>query len=251
MLPEPALAAGKATRAWIDPRVRLATALVWSGATAVWQKPESIVAALGFALGLTVFFRLAPKAVLRRLFAVNGLLVLLWLILPFSLTGETLLQLGPLAASREGVLLALRITLKSNALLLALLALVAPLPFPTAGHALHRLGVPGKFVQLLLLTWRYLALLGQEFGRLRRAAALRGFRPRTDLHTYRTFAWLLGMLLVRAVDRAERVRRAMLCRGFRGVFVSLHEFRLNLRSLGFAAAVAAAVAAAAVLEFGG
>lgn len=247
MLPEPVFA-GSALAGRIDPRVRLAAALVYSGATALWQRPASIAAALAFALALAVFFRLPAGPVLRRLFAVNGFIALLWLFLPFSLPGEALLRLGPLAASREGMLLALAITLKSNALVLALLALVAPLPFPTAGHALHRLGAPGKLVQLLLLTWRYLALLEQEFRRLRRAAALRGFRPRTDLHTYRTFAWLLGMLLVRAVDRAERVRRAMVCRGFQGVFFSLHEFRLERGSLAFAAAVAAAVAASAALE---
>lgn len=249
MLPEPLAAGGRALAARIDPRVRLVAALAYSSATAVWQKPASIAAALVFALALAVFFRLSAGSVLRRLFAVNGFIALLWLFLPFSLPGEALLRLGPLAASRDGVLLAFAITLKSNALVLALLALVAPLSLPTAGHALHRLGAPGKLVQLLLLTWRYLALLEQEFRRLRRAAALRGFRPRTDLHTYRTFAWLLGMLLVRAVDRAERVRRAMVCRGFQGVFFSLHEFHLGRGSLAFAAAVAAAVAASAALEF--
>ena len=62
---------------------------------------------------------------------------------------------------------------------------------------------------------------------------------------------LLGMLLVRSVDRAERVRRAMLCRGFRGVFLSLHEFRLAGRSLALAAAAAAAVVASAWLELAG
>jgi len=250
LIPAPPVEGGDAPGG-IDPRVRLAAAIGFSAATAVWQRPASILAALGFALGLAAFFRLSPRPLLRRLLAANGFVLLLWAIVPFSLPGEALVRLGPLAASREGIALALAITLKSNALVLALLALVAPLPFPAAGHALHRLGVPGKLVQLLLLTWRYLALLEQEFHRLRRAAALRGFRPRTDLHTYRTFAWLLGMLLVRSVDRAERVRRAMLCRGFRGVFLSLHEFRLAGRSLALAAAAAAAVVASAWLELAG
>jgi cobalt/nickel transport system permease protein len=48
------------------------------------------------------------------------------------------------------------------------------------------------------------------------------------MHTYRTYAYLVGMLLVKSHDRADRVRAAMLCRGFRGRFYDLSEF--NMRS---------------------
>ena len=53
---------------------------------------------------------------------------------------------------------------------------------------------------------------------------IRGFQPRTNLHTYRSYAYLAGMLLVRSYDRGENVFQAMLCRGFHGVFYSLKTF---------------------------
>lgn len=49
--------------------------------------------------------------------------------------------------------------------------------------------------------------------------------PRTNLHTYRTLASLLGLLLVRSYERSLRVREAMLLRGFEGRFRSVAVFR--------------------------
>ena len=59
---------------------------------------------------------------------------------------------------------------------------------------------------------------------MRKAMQARGFKPTTNTHTYRSYAWLVGMLLVKSWDRAERVNDAMRCRGFRGRFYSLTEF---------------------------
>ena len=80
----------------------------------------------------------------------------------------------------------------------------------------------GAAAETLVRLARFLAARGhavvleEEYQRLARAARIRGFRAGTDLHTYRTYAYLVGMLFVRAADRAERVRNAMLCRGFNG-----------------------------------
>ena len=51
------------------------------------------------------------------------------------------------------------------------------------------------------------------------------------MHTYRTYAYLVGMLLVKSHDRAERVRSAMLCRGFKGRFYELSEFSFQFSDL--------------------
>jgi cobalt/nickel transport system permease protein len=66
-----------------------------------------------------------------------------------------------------------------------------------------------------------------EYRRLIKAVKIRGFHPGNNLHTYRTYAYLVGMLLVKSYERAERVRAAMLCRGFRGKFYDLREFELR------------------------
>jgi cobalt/nickel transport system permease protein len=146
------------------------------------------------------------------------------------------------------VQLAAQITLKSNAIVLAFMALVATMPFSTVGHALHWLRVPDKVVHLMLMTYRYIFVLEQEYQRLSRAARIRGFQPGTNLHTYRTYAYLVGMLFVRAIDRAERVRRAMICRGFKRKFYSLQDFKAGAGSVIFLIFISAAVLGIAALE---
>ena len=107
------------------------------------------------------------------------------------------------------------------------MALMATMPVFTMGRALRKLHVSAKIVHLLLFTYRYIHAIHREYLRLINAIKIRGFRPGTNMHTYRTYAYLTGMLLVKSHDRAERVRAAMLCRGFRGRFYDLTEFRLK------------------------
>jgi cobalt/nickel transport system permease protein len=245
------LAAAESPLQRVDPRLRLAAAAAFATVVAVSYDFSALATAFAAAILLALLARLPVKAVAGRLLVVNGMVALLWAMLPFTFPGEALLRVGPLAASREGVLMAARITLKSNAIALAFMGMVATLPPSTIGHALHRLRVPDKLVHLLLMAYRYVFVLEEEYRRLARAARIRGFRPGTDLHTYRTYAYLVGMLFVRAADRAERVRNAMLCRGFRRKFYSLQEFRTTGRDIVFAAAMAAVVVVMAGLELGG
>ena len=100
-------------------------------------------------------------------------------------------------------------------------------------HALGCLGLPDKLVYLLLITYRYVFVMEQEYQRLTRAMKIRGFRPGTNLHSYQSYAYLVGMLFVHASVRADRVSKAMKCRGFTGIFHSLRQFDPNPGNLLF------------------
>ena len=63
----------------------------------------------------------------------------------------------------------------------------------------------------------------------------RGFRARTDLHTLRTIGYLVGMLLVRSLERSDRIMEAMKCRGFDGRFHVLVAFESRPRDFVLAA----------------
>ena len=156
-----------------------------------------------------------------------SLIVLVYFCLPFTYGGEELFKIGPLHATREGISYALLITIKSNAIVLALIALIATMPIITLGHALSHLRVPDKLIHLFFFTIRYLQVLHLEYDRLRDAMRIRGFRPRSNLHTYKSLAYLIGMLLIKSFDRADRIRKAMVCRGFHGKFYLLSHFELK------------------------
>ncbi len=208
----------------IDPRIRVVTAVLYSLVVAVATQFAALLFALGLSIILVGLAHIPLRMLLRRLIWVNGFILLLWVLVPLTFEGRAVLHMGPLAVTAPGVILCARITLKANAILLALVALVATMSIATLGHSLNQLRVSGKIVHLLLTTYRYIFVLEEEYQRLLRALKIRGFKPQTNLHAYRTYAYLLGMIFVRAAARAERVYQAMQCRGFKGRFYCLQPF---------------------------
>lgn len=233
----------------LDPRARLLALAALAVLTAVLHTRVAAGCALALGLSLTAMARIRPRDALSRLLPVNAFIVFLWLVLPFSAPGRPIWSLGPLAATWEGLELALLITLKANAMLLAFLALAGTMPAPQLGHALARLGAPRRLCLLLLFTYRHLHVLAQEYQRLRTAARVRAFTPKTNLHTYRTFAYLAAMVLVRGFDRAQRVRQAMLLRGFAGKFPHPPDSSMGRADVLFLAATALSLALLAALEW--
>lgn len=233
----------------LDPRLRVVVATAYSTVVAVADHMPVLACALGVSAILAGLARLDPLAAGKRLLAVSGFLLLLWLVLPLTTDGNPAFAIGPWDVSREGLWLAAQISLKSVAIVLAFMALIATMTFVYLGHALNRLHLPDKLVFLLLMAYRYIFVIAQEYQRLYRAALIRGFRPKTNLHTYKTFAYLIGMLFVRATDRAERVFRAMRCRGFNGTFRVLRQFPPNPTNWAFGTAMTVTMVALMALEW--
>ena len=233
----------------LDPRIRVALTSVYAFVVALSYHFPVLITALALSTVLMIISQVRLTAVLKRMIWVNAFIVLLWLLLPFTFKGDVLASVGSFAIYRPGVVMAAQITLKSYAILLAFIALIATMSFATLGHALYRLRVPEKIVHLLLMTYRYVFVIEQEYLRLLRAAKIRGFRPGTNSNTYRTYSYVIGMLFVRAAARAERVHQAMLCRGFKGKFYSLQEFQASSASLIFAILMMAVIIGLALMEW--
>ena len=227
----------------VDPRVRVVATAAFAAAVVASEGP-ALVWLLGVAVGLAAAARLPAAGVLRRLVAPNVFLAALALVLGATTPGRALWRIGPVALSREGLLHGGAVALRCNAIVLAALALIATMTPAAFGGALRRLGVPLKLALLFLFTMRYVDVLRHESARLRRAMAVRAFRPRMTRHAYRSLGHLAGMLLVRSFDRSLRVANAMKCRGFRGEFHRLDAPRLRPGDALFGALVLAALAAA-------
>jgi cobalt/nickel transport system permease protein len=235
----------------LDPRGKILVAALFAVLIAVAKTYSVALAGLALALLCLALARLPLKQVVFRLLLVNSFIFFLWLVLPLTYPGEVVWRLGPLAATRQGLAYTGLITLKSNAIIIALIALIATVPVVTLGQALHSLRLPDKLCHLLLFTYRYIHVFEQEYRRLVQAMKIRGFQPRTNLHTYRSFAYLAAMLLVKSFDRAERVFAAMRCRGFQGTFYSLKTFSWQRRDGIFLGAAALALVALLYLEWQG
>ena len=233
----------------LDPRVRIIVAVVYSFVIALSVKFVTLYAALALSFFLIFLAKLDIVEVARRLAIANGFVFFFWLAVPLTFQGEPLFYLWKLPVVRSGVMLSAQITLKTNAILALLIATTATMPTSTIGNALNLLHIPEKMVHLLLLTYRYIFVMEQEYMRLIRAAKIRGFSPKTNMHTYKTYAYLLGMLFVRAFSRAHRVHQAMQCRGFNGRFHCLYTFSMSRRDWIFSATMAITIAGFIIMEW--
>jgi cobalt/nickel transport system permease protein len=204
--------------------MRIILASLYSATVALMEHPPALAAALCFSITLAALAGLAYKPLATRVAVACGVLAFIWLIVPITRADDPIAHIGPVAVSRAGVQLCLQISLKALGILLAFTALVATMPTAALGHCLQKMAVPAKLVQLLLLAYRYIFVIEKEYQRLFRAAKMRNFRPGTNMHTYRTYAYLVGMLFVRASERADRVHQAMKCRGFNGRFYALSHY---------------------------
>jgi cobalt/nickel transport system permease protein len=81
---------------------------------------------------------------------------------------------------------------------------------------LTRWRVPAVLTILLSFLLRYVALLWEEHERLLRAQRARAGGPAGRWDVWKNAIERLGLLVLRALDRAERVHRAMLARGWTG-----------------------------------
>lgn len=215
----------------LDPRAKLIVAGTFSIIVALSDRFTALMPAILFAMAIVFLAGLCLKRVCYRLLIVNGLIILLWFFLPFAIEGKPLFTFGPLIATKEGIIYAARITIKSNAIIMALMALVSTMSIFTVGRAMRHLRVPAKIVHLIFFTYRYTHVIYMEYRRLIKTIKIRGFQKGTNMHTYKTYAYLVGMLLVKSYDRAERVHAAMLCRGFRGRFYDLSEYTCSTSDL--------------------
>jgi len=125
----------------------------------------------------------------------------------------------------------------------AALALIACTGMHRLAAALAQLGVPRVFVVQHMFLHRYLFVIADNAVKMMRSAAARsGGRALT----FKAYASMIGHLLVRSMDRAERVHRAMAARGYDGELRTVRRAQFGLRDAMFVGCCLAFFAAARV-----
>lgn len=218
----------------LDARWRLAGLALLLAASAISRTVSIASLELVFSALLVWWARVPLRWCVERVVPVLLVLLPAAVLLPISwVASPGSWQFGVIYFSPESARLVLLIFLKAAALVLLLQVILVTAPLTTTLKAAHHLRVPGLVVQILMLSYRYVYVLGDELARLRIALRVRGFRNRPTRHGYRTVGHLSGTLLVRGYERAERVGHAMTCRGYHGRFHALTQFRTHLADVAF------------------
>lgn len=208
------LASGDSFLHRLDPRAKLITTLAFIVAVVSFDKyvlsslaPYFIYPAFLIRMG-----GLPTGYLISRVFLVAPFAVIVGIFNPLFDT-EILFSIGSVGIS-GGWVSFLSILFRFFLTTLAALILVASTGFNAVCDSLMRFGVPRPFVVQLLFFHRYAFVLTDEVGRMARARTLRAFRA--GAADTRTFVPMIGHLLLRTWDRAERIYLAMCSRGFDG-----------------------------------
>ncbi len=220
----------------IDPRVRVIFTFCYALTVALLKDVNAVYISLFLPFLLIFTKHIKYFDLFKRLTVVNGFIVLLWFFLPLSFPGETLYQFKALSFSREGFEYAYLITLKSNAIVITTIFLLGISSFIEIAHALDHLHISKKLIFMLYFCYRYIQDISWQYKKLTDSLKIKGFIPGTNIKTYKTYAYLVGILLVKSYDRAQRVIKAMTCRGFDGTFYTLNHFHYKTSDIVYSSA---------------
>lgn len=125
---------------------------------------------------------------------------------------------------------ALLYTLRINAAALLSMCLVFPLGISALAASMTGLGAPPKLISLLILTHRYIFFLHDRLFTALVSMRLRAARQNGgDLYRWRSISAVFASALTSALFRGQKVRAAMLCRGFDGAFPVTAPLKWKLR----------------------
>lgn len=210
------LAAGDTALHRLDPRAKVLVTVAFIVAVVSYGRyelaalfPFFIFPAVMVALG-----NLPVSYIVRKIAIVIPVALVVGMFNPLF-DRDVLVHLGPLGISGGWISFA---SLVVRAMLTCggALILVGLTGFSAICQALERLGMPRVFAVQLMFLYRYLFVLTEEGARASRARELRSLGQRGQ--GIASYGSLVGYLLLRTWQRAERVHMAMLARGFTGEF---------------------------------
>ncbi len=191
-----------------------------------WEARAKLIAVIFFIFGVislnTATFALIALsiAVISALWMGLSIIFLLkryLLIAPFVLLMTVpLLFSGGLPIEIEQVSFASLIILKAITCMTVMTILLHTQTTDDFMDSLAHLKVPPIVITILLLSYRYVFLFFDDIQKMQLAARSRFFSGKITLRNLKIYGQLMGGLLIKSLDRAENVYKAMTARCFNG-----------------------------------
>src|SRR3989337_2391794 len=183
-----------------------------------------LILAIGFCSKIT------PSQILKKVCILIPFILFIAMFVPFIQEGNVCLSLEishwKFDITYEGVWTFLNIIVKSTLSIFLLVIATSTTTFPDFLKGLDMLRVPRLLVMLMSFMYRYIFVLIDEARKLMRARSLRYFGSRYK-EQFRVMGYIIGVLFIRTLERAERIYSAMIIRGFSGEALSVKRFRFS------------------------
>jgi cobalt/nickel transport system permease protein len=215
----------------LDPRVKLLVSLVFIVLVVSFPKYEisGLIPFFAYPLFLISIGNIPFLYIMKKLLIVSPFVLFVGIFNPI-LDREIILSLGGTGIA-GGWISFISIILKFTLTISTAFLLIATTSFVGICEALNRLRVPDIFVIQLLFLYRYLFVLLEEAFKMVWARNARSFGKKG--YDMRTFTSLLSVLLMRTLQRAERIYGAMISRGYHGKIILSKTHRIDMTNVIF------------------
>jgi cobalt/nickel transport system permease protein len=215
----------------IDPRVKVITTFIYIIFIVSFDKYEvsSIVPFALYPVILLSIGNIPILTIIKKMILVSPFAIFIGIFNPF-IDKTPVLEIGNLVVS-GGAVSFISIMLRFALTVSTALILISVTGFNQICRALEKLGIPKIFVIQLMFLYRYIYVLGEELVRMNRARILRSV-INTNIR-FTVYKNIIGCLLIRTLDRAQRIHLAMSCRGFDGTIHVVNPIKIHLSSILF------------------
>jgi len=217
----------------LDPRTKLLVTLIFIIFVVSNSKYEitKLIPFLIYPVFLLTSGNIPLRAVLKKILIISPFLIFIGIFNPIFDKRTIYMIIGiPIS---QGWISLFSIILKFILTVSSAILLIAVTSFPGICEALEKMKVPKILVIQLLFLYRYLFVLLEESLKIVRAREARSFGKRGK--DIKTFTKILSVLLIRSLERAERIYQAMLSRGFKGEIHLLRKHSIGFNDIVFAA----------------
>lgn len=214
----------------IHPLVKLLTTVIYLTVVVSFNRYEIIglLPLLFYPVLVITLAELPIRPILKRMLLAAPFVIGIGILNP--LFDHQVFVVGGLTLSR-GWITFFSVFLKCVLTVSAALLLIATTGMDKLASALRMLKIPRLFVLQLLLTYRYISVLMEEVSLIWRAYSIRAPQQK-GIHR-RVWGPLIGQLILRTFERAQRVYQAMCLRGFTGEYNTGGHERITVRDIAY------------------
>jgi len=211
----------------LEPRIKIISFTILIFSVVFIENINIAVLSLFIALSILLVSRLPLKFILKRVKVILVFVVPILVLMPFTVPGEVLWSCGLLTVSKEGLYFGFLVAIRSLTAIILVITLLGSQKFETTLKGLALLKIPDIIIQMLLFTYRYIFVMIDEFICIWSAMRSKGYKFRTNMSGLKVIGNLIGVLLVKSYERAERVYMAMIAKGYSGKPVSFAQFSIT------------------------
>jgi cobalt/nickel transport system permease protein len=205
----------------------------------IFTRPTQFYTFILYGIVITLLFLLSkipPSFIFKRSLVVIPFVLMVALFIPFLKKGEIAggYSFGSLklTITYDGLIVFWNILVKAYLCILIMILLTASTSFSELLKAFEKLKLPPIFIMILSFMYRYIFVVQDELMKMIQAKEARTIGGSTPSHI-KVFTNMIGILFMRAYERAEAVYLAMCSRGFEGKIRTVSSFQLKRKDFYF------------------